>query len=123
MSTGTISTATPRRVNAAWQAATALRAPARASKSFRSRRCSPGTRAGNRPPESIRIPDPCYDLARDQDHRGAVAIGFVEAIDEMQAAGTATACASRQTTGELRLGLRCEGAGFLVTHMDPIDLA
>ncbi len=41
----------------------------------------------------------------------------------MQAARAAASCAGRQTTGELRLGLRCERAGFLMPHMDPIDLA
>ena len=41
----------------------------------------------------------------------------------MQAARTAVASAGRQTSGEPRLGLRRKGDGFLVTHMDPIDLA
>ena len=64
-----------------------------------------------------------HDLGRDQDDRRAVAIGLVEPVDEVEAAGTAAACAGRQTAGELRFGPRREGAGLLVPHMDPIDLA
>ena len=64
-----------------------------------------------------------YDLGCDQDDRGAVAIGLVEAIDEVEAARAAAACAGRQAAGELRFGLRREGAGFLMPHMDPFDFA
>jgi hypothetical protein len=64
-----------------------------------------------------------HDLRRDQDDRGAVAIGFIEAIDEVETAGAAGAGARRETTGEQRFGPCGEGAGLFVPHMDPIDLA
>ena len=41
----------------------------------------------------------------------------------MEAAGTAAACAGREIAGELRFGARREGAGLLMPHMDPLDLA
>jgi hypothetical protein len=64
-----------------------------------------------------------YDLGCDHDDGGAVAIGFVEAVDEMETARAATSRAGRQAAGQLRLGLGRKGAGFLMPHMDPIDLA
>ena len=64
-----------------------------------------------------------HDLGCDQDDGRAVAIGLVEPIDEVETAGAALACAGREAAGELRFGARREGAGLLVPHMDPIDLA
>ena len=64
-----------------------------------------------------------HDLGRDQDDRRAIAIGLVKPVDEVEAAGTATAGAGCQIAGELRLGPGREGAGLLVPHMHPFDLA
>ena len=49
-----------------------------------------------------------HDLGCDQNDRGAVAIGFIEAIDEVETAGAAGSCAGRETAGEqtLRRGRR-----------------
>jgi hypothetical protein len=66
------------------------------------------------------LPD---DLRCDQNDRGAVAIGFIEAIDEVEAAGAAGSGAGRETAGEQRFGRCREGAGLLMPHVDPIDLA
>ena len=63
------------------------------------------------------------DLRRDQDDRGAVAVGFVEAVDEVQTAGTATSSAGREAAGEQRFSLGGESACLLVPHVDPVDLA
>ena len=64
-----------------------------------------------------------HDLGCDQDDRRAIAIGFIKAVDEVEAAGAAGACAGREMAGELRFGPRRESAGLLMPHMDPIDLA
>jgi hypothetical protein len=54
------------------------------------------------------------DLGCDQDDRHAIAMGLVEPVDEVKAAGAATAGAGCQIAGELRLGPGREGAGFLM---------
>ena len=41
----------------------------------------------------------------------------------MQAAGPAGSGAGREVTRELRLCPRCKGAGLLMAHVDPLDLA
>src|SRR6202011_4439114 len=63
-----------------------------------------------------------HDLGRNQDEGCAIAIGFIEAIDEVKTAGAAGSCAGREIPREQRLCPRREGAGLLVPHMDPIDL-
>jgi hypothetical protein len=52
-----------------------------------------------------------------------IAIGFIEAVDEVEAAGAATARTGGEFAGELSFRARCEGAGLLMAHMDPLDLA
>ena len=64
-----------------------------------------------------------HDLGRDQDDRRAIAVGFIQPVDEVKAAGAAAAGAGCQVVGELRLGPGREGAGLLVPHVDPFDLA
>ena len=64
-----------------------------------------------------------HDLAGDQHDRRAVAVGLVEAVDEMQAAGPAGAGAERQFAGQQRVGAGGEAAGLLVAHMDEADVA
>ena len=64
-----------------------------------------------------------HDLACDQDDRGTVAIGFVEAVDEVKTAGPTRACAGGEAAGELSFGARREGSCLLVPHVDPLDPA
>ena len=64
-----------------------------------------------------------HDLACDQDDWGTVAIGFIEAVDEVETAGATRACAGGEAAGELSFGARRERSGLLVTHMDPLDCA
>ena len=64
-----------------------------------------------------------HDLGRDQDDGGAVAIGLVEAVDEVEAARAAGAGAGREAAGDQRFGGCREGTGLFVPHVDPIDLA
>jgi hypothetical protein len=69
-------------------------------------------------------PDILADNLRcDQDDRRAVAVGFVETVDEVQTAGTAASSAGRQAAGEQRFSLSGESACLLVPHVDPVDLA
>ena len=63
------------------------------------------------------------DLAGDQDHRRAVALGLVDAVDEVQAARSAGAGAGGQASADVGLGARGEGRRFFVAHVDPLDLA
>ena len=63
------------------------------------------------------------DLAGDQHDRRPVAVGFEQAVDEMQAARPARAGAGREVAGQQRLGAGREAADFLVAHMDPCDAA
>ena len=46
-----------------------------------------------------------------------------QAIDEMQIAWAATARAHREFTCQMGLSASREGADFLVSDMDPLDLA
>jgi hypothetical protein len=41
----------------------------------------------------------------------------------VETAGATRACAGRKTARELRFGARREGAGLLMPHVHPIDLA
>jgi len=65
-----------------------------------------------------------HDLCCDQDDRCAVAIAsFIKAVDEVGAAGAAGCCAGDEMASEQRFGGCREGAGLLMPHMHPIDLA
>jgi hypothetical protein len=59
----------------------------------------------------------------DQDDRRTIAIGFIEAIDEVEAAGAAGTGTGHELPGELPFRARREGARLLMAHMDPLDLA
>ncbi len=63
------------------------------------------------------------DLAGDQHHRRAVALGLVDAVDEVQAARSAGAGAGGQASADVGLGARGEGRRLFVAHVDPLDLA
>src|SRR6202035_1038899 len=64
-----------------------------------------------------------HHLGSDQDDRCTIAIGFIEAIDEVEAAGAAGTGTGHKLPSELPCRARCEGAGLLMAHMDPLDLA
>lgn len=64
-----------------------------------------------------------HDLARDQHQRRAVAVGFVDAVDEMQPARPARAGAGRQLARQVRLRAGGESGRLFVPHMHPLDLA
>ncbi len=63
------------------------------------------------------------DLAGDQHHGRAIAVGLEHAVDEMQAAGPARAGAGRELARQVGLGARGECRRFLMPHMDPLDVA
>src|ERR1700733_13581066 len=52
-----------------------------------------------------------------------IAIGFIEAIDKVKAAGATGTGTGHELPGELRFRARREGARLLMAHMDPLDLA
>src|SRR4051794_3497599 len=60
------------------------------------------------------VPGPCQ-------HGGMVAAGFIEAGDEMVAAGSSRTGAHRQPASELGLTSSRQGGSFLMTHTDPLD--
>src|SRR6185437_12446584 len=62
-----------------------------------------------------------HDLRCDQDDRSTVAIGFIEAIDEVETARTTGARAGREMTSEQGFGRCREGAGLFMPHVHPID--
>src|ERR1700712_4614034 len=63
------------------------------------------------------------DVGRDGQHRRAGPVAIVEAVDQVDVAGSAGAGAAGELAGVLALGTRREGAGLLVAHMRPLDLA
>ncbi len=63
-----------------------------------------------------------HDLAGDQDDRGAIAVGLVQAVDEMQAPGSATTGHRGEAIREQRFALRCKGARLLVAHVYELDV-
>ncbi len=63
------------------------------------------------------------DLAGDQHDRRTIAVGFEQAVDEMQAAGAARSGAGGQPAGKHGLRARREAADLLVANMHPCDVA
>src|SRR5580658_3449672 len=63
------------------------------------------------------------DLAGDQDDRRAIAVCLDDAVDEMQAAGTATSGDRGEGAGYQGFALGGEGPGLFVAHSHPLDLA
>ena len=63
------------------------------------------------------------DLAGDQHHRRAVAVAFEDAVDEVQATGSARARAGTQLPAHQRIGTGGKGGNFFVAHVHPFDIA
>jgi hypothetical protein len=63
------------------------------------------------------------DLGGDCEHRQARAVAVEQAVDEMQVAGPAAACADRELTGEMGFAGGGKRRDFLVPDMNPFDLA
>ena len=60
--------------------------------------------------------------AGDRQDRRAVELGVIQAVQEMDAAGTGGGEADAQPARKLRIRARHERRGFLVTHLDKADL-
>ena len=58
----------------------------------------------------------------DRQHGGHTAMTIIQSVDQVQVAGTATACAYRQLARQLRLGAGRKGSRLFVPVMDPFDL-
>ena len=54
---------------------------------------------------------------------GTRAVAIKKPVDQMQIARAAATRAYRELTGQVRFGAGGEGAGLLVAHMNPLDLA
>ena len=63
------------------------------------------------------------DVRGNGEDRCARAVRVVQAVDEVQVARAAGACAHGELARELGLGRRCERRRFLVAHVDPVDAA
>ena len=59
------------------------------------------------------------DLRGDGEDRHPAAVTVVEAVDQVQIAGTTAACADGQASGEMRVCARGEGRRLLVPHVHP----
>src|SRR5216684_6230150 len=62
-------------------------------------------------------------MRRDGQHRDAVAVAVVEAVDQVQVARATGTRTDSERAGEVGLGPGCEGRRLLVTNMHPLDLA
>ena len=60
--------------------------------------------------------------AGDRQHRLAVQLGVVEAVQQMNAAGAGGGQADAEPAGVLGVGAGHEGRGLLVPHLDEADL-
>ena len=58
-----------------------------------------------------------------RNERRTIAIGFIEAVDEVQAAGATGTGTGHKLSSELPFRARREGTSLLMAHMDPLDLA
>ena len=72
----------------------------------------------------LEVPAPqlrARNLGGDGDHGNPVALAIVEAVDQMQVAGSAASCANRQPSRQVgfRPGGKCRH--LLVPHVDPIE--
>ena len=63
------------------------------------------------------------DVRGDGEDRCARSVRVVQAVDEVQVARAARACAHGELARELSFGRRCERRRLLVAHVDPVDAA
>ena len=63
------------------------------------------------------------DVRGDGQDRCARAVRVVQAVDEVQVAWAARACAHGELARQLSFGRRCERRRLLVAHVDPVDAA
>ncbi len=61
------------------------------------------------------------DVRGDRQHRHAAALRVEQAVDQVQVARSAAACAHRQLSGQRGVGRGCERGGLLVTDVLPSD--
>ena len=62
-------------------------------------------------------------LRRDRQHRDPAPVGVIQAVDQVQVARPAAACAHRQLAGQRGLRAGRERGGLLVAHVLPGDAA
>src|SRR5882757_1972735 len=62
-------------------------------------------------------------MRRDGQHRDAVAVAVVEAVDQVQVARATRPSTDSERAGEVGLSPGCEGRRLLVTNMHPLNLA
>ena len=62
-----------------------------------------------------------WNLGRDGQYRRAAAMRIEQAIDEMQIAGPARACADGKLAGDLRFGRGREGGDLLMPDVNLVD--
>src|SRR6266849_5934809 len=62
-------------------------------------------------------------MRRDGQHRDAVAVAVVEAVDQVQVARATGTSTDSERAGEVGVGPGCESRRLLVTNMHPLDLA
>src|SRR5882757_2466113 len=62
-------------------------------------------------------------MRRDGQHRDAVAVAVVEAVDQVQVARATGTRTDSERAGEVGVGPGCESRRLLVTNMHPLDLA
>ena len=66
--------------------------------------------------------DLCAGYMRGDSKDGyTAALTIKEPVDEMQVAGTTTCCANGEFSGEVSLRSGCEGCGFFVPDVFPLD--
>src|SRR6202041_3454438 len=63
-----------------------------------------------------------HHLARDQNHRCAIAVRLIQPIDEMQTARSPAAGHGGQAVHQQRFGLCRIGARLLMAHMDELNV-
>jgi hypothetical protein len=63
-----------------------------------------------------------HHLARDEDHRRAIAVRLIQPVDEMQAARSTAAGHGSQAVHQKRFALCRIGTRLLMAHVDELDV-
>src|SRR5579859_5120784 len=61
------------------------------------------------------------NVCRNREHGCAAAMAVVEAVDQMEIAGTTTSRAHRQLACQIGLGAGSKCGTFLMAHMNPVN--